>query len=266
MILGPENFFVEGRTATWRAFLRAVRRRLGPVLPWAAMLLLGFALGRGFPARRHAAGLLPEDPGFEAETLPEPPRAPVLPPLREPVRPAPESFPRGARRPVAAETRAAGAVRPSAFSPGRDLVYVDDPRCWWESDHDGDTDDECDHTMHAAAELPFRRLVHLVEQREPGLQLRVQEAYRPIGIHTARSLHSEGRALDLTLGRPGSSKSLSGPEASAALERLAKLAWQAGFDWVYNEWPKDGGPHVHASVRRDAPRLRPAVDGRLPEP
>ena len=98
MILGPENFFVEGRTATWRAFLRAVRRRLGPVLPWAAMLLLGFALGRGCPARRHAAGLLPEDPGFEAENLPEPPRAPVLPPLREPVRPAPESFPRGARR------------------------------------------------------------------------------------------------------------------------------------------------------------------------
>ena len=85
-------------------------------------------------------------------------------------------------------------------------------------------------------------------------------------VHAARSLHCEGRALDLTLGRPGSDKSLSGPEASAALERLAKLAWQAGFDWVYNEWPKGGGPHVHASVRRDAPRLRPAVDGRLPEP
>ncbi|MBR1837463.1 MAG: hypothetical protein IJ783_09270, partial [Kiritimatiellae bacterium] len=197
-----------------------------------------------------------------ADAIPEAPEARVSAPLAEPVREAPAAFPKGSRLPVASERDASGAVSPGSFSPARDLVYVDDSRCWWESDHDGEADDECDHSMHAAAELPFRRLVELVAASEPGFQLRVQEAYRATGdIHSRRSLHGEGRALDLTLGRPDATESLKGAEGAAALERLAKLAWSAGFDWVYNENPKGGGPHVHASVRADAPRLRPAPQG-----
>ena len=260
MILRQDNFASEGRAATWRAFLRIVLRRLRPHAPWLLALFVGLLLGR-FGCDRGAA---PPFPPPIDDVLPPPPPARVLPDLRAPVREAPAAFPRDRKWPVARETDACGAIDPPSFSPGRDLVYVDDRRCWWESEHDGRSDDECDHTMHAAIEIPFRRLVNLVETFEPGLQLRVQECYRPSGVHAARSLHCEGRALDLTLGRPGSDKSLSGPEGAAALERLAKLACRAGFDWVFNENPRGGGPHVHASVRRDAPRLLPAPDGLPP--
>ena len=41
----------------------------------------------------------------------------------------------------------------------------------------------------------------------------------------------------------------------AAYEELAKLAWQAGYDWVYYENSRGTGPHVHASVRADGPRM-----------
>ena len=42
---------------------------------------------------------------------------------------------------------------------------------------------------------------------------------------------------------------------STTAEELAKLAWQAGFDWVYYENSRGTGPHVHASVRADGPRM-----------
>lgn len=260
MILRQDNFETEGRAETWRAFLRKASRRLRPHAPWLLALVIGLLLGRiGCDSSREPKAAPPVD-----DLLPQPPVARVLPDLHTPVRAAPDAFPRNRKMPVPEENAASGAIDPATFSPGRDLIYVDDPRCWWESDHDGRSDDECDHTMNAAIEIPFRRLVNLVEQFEPGLQLRVQECYRASGIHSKRSLHCEGRALDLTLGRPGSDKSLAGPEGTAALERLAKLAWRAGFDWVFNECPRGGGPHVHASVRRDAPRLLPAPDGLPP--
>ena len=194
------------------------------------------------------------------------PAKPAGPDLFSPVREAPAEFSRNARLPGPAERDASGAVDLDAFSAGRDLVYVADARCWWESDNDASENDvECDHTMHAAAEIPFRRLVNLVAAAEgTNSQLRVQEAYRPSGVHAARSLHGEGRAIDVTLGRPGAKESYRGAEGRAALERLAKLCWQAGFDWVYYEHGGGTGPHVHASVRRDAPRLRPIPDGSLP--
>lgn len=184
-----------------------------------------------------------------------------------PVREAPESFARNAKMPGPSERDASGGIDLDSFSAARDLVYVDDPRCWWESDNDAaEKDVECDHSMHAAMELPFRRLVNLVAAAEgTNSQLRVQEAYRPSGIHSARSLHCEGRALDVTLGRPGSRESFRGAEGAAALERLAKLCWQAGFDWVYYEYANGTGPHVHASVRRAAPRLAPPPTGLRPE-
>ena len=64
--------------------------------------------------------------------------------------------------PDAKECDISGSITNNDFSAGRDLVYVDDPRVWWESDNDGDDDDECDHSMNAVIEIPFRRLVNLV--------------------------------------------------------------------------------------------------------
>lgn len=165
-----------------------------------------------------------------------------------PVRPFPKSFPRRSHLPDIRECEASGAISNSSFSAGRDLVYIVDDRVWWESDNDGETDDECDHTMHYAMELPFRRLVEMCVASNA--TLRVQEAYRATGIHASRSLHKEGRALDLTCPTLDPNNPSDRLSSIASLEMLAKMAWAAGFDWVYNEWPKGGGPHIHASVRR----------------
>ena len=245
--------------------LRLLRPRRS-LAPCAAAFVLGAWISYvAMGGRSEGAGCAAGSAAQPASADNDIPEATLLPGLDIAVRPAPKGFPRGTRLPAGVlERDAAGAVSPASFSPGRDLVFVDDPRCWWECDFDGETDDECDRSMHAAAEIPFRRLVNLVAKARPDLQLRVQEAYRPTaGIHAPKSLHSEGRALDLTLGLPDAKESLRGTEGAAALELLASLAWQAGFDWVYNENPKNGGPHVHASVRSDAPRLRHPPTGRL---
>lgn len=154
-----------------------------------------------------------------------------------PVREAPAAFARNACLPDVREVDASGAIDLTTFSPGRDLIYLDDARVWWESDEDGVHDDECDHSMHGAMELPLRRLIELATTRQG--RLKVQDAFRPTGIHNPRSLHREGRAIDLT-------------SDDIPLDELAKMCWQAGFDWVFYECPKNGGHHVHASVRRSA--------------
>lgn len=166
-----------------------------------------------------------------------------------PVRPFPESFPRRTHMPDIKECEASGGISNSLFSAGRDLVFVDDPRVWWESDNDGEDDDECDHSMHRAMELPFRRLAEMCAASNA--TLRVQESYRASGIHSTLSLHKEGRAIDLTC--PTLDPDCPNPEKPTfkSLEILAKMAWAAGFDWVYFEVPRSSGPHIHASVRRD---------------
>lgn len=193
------------------------------------------------------------------EKVPEPVELPEVkvietgPDLLNPVRPAPEQFKRDTTMPKnVSEGDASGSITTGGFSAGRDLVYLDDPRVWWESDHDGETDDECDHTFHVALEIPFRRLVNLVTAA--GWQLRVQECYRPSGTHADRSLHKEGRAIDITVDRLEGER-LTPFEKIAAYEELSKLAWQAGFDWVYYEYKKGTGPHVHVSGRADGPRM-----------
>jgi hypothetical protein len=151
------------------------------------------------------------------------------------VRAAPARFPPNTTMPDVREVEASGAIHMPSFSPGRDLVFFDDPRVWWESDEDGETDDECDHSMYASMVLPLRRVIEAVAARQ-GV-LKVQDIYRPTGIHNSRSLHKEGRAIDLTC-------------EGLTLEELAIICWQSGFDWVYYERPKGGGDHIHASVRR----------------
>ena len=155
-----------------------------------------------------------------------------VPDCVEAIRPEPARFRRNTHMPEANEAVVSGPIKDPGFSPGRDLIYIDDNRVRWESDNDkGDTED--DHTIHKSMEIPLRRLINLVCNE--GGTLKIQDTYRPSGIHNTRSLHKEGRAIDLT------AKNLS-------LERLAKLAWAAGFDWVYYE--TRGGHHIHCSVKR----------------
>lgn len=212
------------------------------VFIFVAGLVVGLAL----------RGLVFDRAGCVAEELPEAEVVEVGPDLTNPVRPAPKSFKRDTTMPRAGEGDTSGSIANGEFSAGRDLVYVDDPRVWWESDNDGTSDDECDHSIHAAMEIPFRRLVNLVTAA--GWQLRVQEGYRASGTHADRSLHKEGRAMDITVDRPVGEK-LTHFEKIAAYEELAKLAWQAGYDWVYYENSRGTGPHIHASVRADGPRM-----------
>jgi hypothetical protein len=155
--------------------------------------------------------------------------------IYSPVRAVPKSFPRNHRMPGRREINYSVSIDKVPFNPELDLVRVDDSRVWWESEHDrGDTED--DHLMHRSMEIPLRRLIELVSLE--GGTLKVQDAYRDTGIHTSKSLHKQGRAIDLTCDELG-------------LERLAALTWAAGFDWVYHEAPSRGGHHVHASVRPD---------------
>jgi len=155
--------------------------------------------------------------------------------LKLPVRAEPESFPPDTNWPRGREVLASGPIDPATFDPARDLVRIEDDRVWWESDHDGPDDTEDDHLVHAAAERPLRRLIELVCRM--GGRLEVHDAYRPKGKHVVGSLHKEGRAVDVTCDELG-------------LEKLAKMCWAAGFDWVFHEAKARQGAHVHCSVKR----------------
>ncbi|MCK5528041.1 MAG: hypothetical protein KAI74_00045 [Kiritimatiellae bacterium] len=151
------------------------------------------------------------------------------------LRDKPKRFKPNTYKPNIKEQAASGSIDLATFSPGQSLVFVDDPRAWWESDNDRN-DIEDDHSMHIAMEAPLRRLIDLVSERNA--TLKIQDSYRPAGVHNKKSLHKEGRAIDLTCDKLG-------------LEELAKLCWMAGFDWIFYEANSRGGAHVHCSVKRN---------------
>jgi hypothetical protein len=123
-------------------------------------------------------------------------------------------------------SRQASAFRGLARNRSADIVFKDEEATG------------ADRIMTTRLEQRLARLNRLVREEWGDVRVRVTEAWDENGEHGAQSAHYEGRAADLTTSDLDSAK----------LGRLAYLAVEAGFDWVYFE----DRTHIHASVRKSA--------------
>lgn len=149
-----------------------------------------------------------------------------------------QSFYLGQRWPVSSETSSA-ASGPSGGNITRgssrfvnELIrntnsYID----FKEEEQNSDAD----HYMTPRCSQRADTLANLVRQEWSGIRLRVTEAWDEDFEHSSNSLHYSGRALDIT----------TSDKDRAKYGRLAQLAANANFDWVYYE----ASDHVHVSCR-----------------
>lgn len=93
-----------------------------------------------------------------------------------------------------------------------------------------------DRMMSTRMQAKLDALASLVTSEWPGVKLRVTESWDENDEHSPTALHYEGRAADITTQPPDGAK----------LGRLARLAVNAGCDWVFYEDTN----HVHVSVKK----------------